>query len=85
MTIRLRVNPATGQYEVKVDLESDADALPFEHEELHRRVVAKLLQSGLLPADGHPEVIITRGGAVLDVPSSSTSRVENRQAKAAEG
>ena len=26
MTIKLRVNPATGRYEVKVDLESDADA-----------------------------------------------------------
>lgn len=85
MTIKLRVNPVTGQYEVKVDLESDPDALPFEHEELHRRVVSKLLQSGILPADGRPEVIITRGGAVLDVPATSISRPENRQAKAAEG
>mgnify|MGYP003342861560 FL=1 len=85
MTIKLRVNPVTGRYEVKVDLESDADALPFEHEELHRRVVSKLLQSGLLPAGENPEVVITRGGTAVDAPSSSTSQQEARRASAAEG
>jgi len=85
MTIKLRVNPATGRYEVKVDLESDADALPFEHEELHRRVVSKLLQSGLLPEGEHPEVVITRGGSAVDAPSSSAAQPDRRQANAAEG
>jgi hypothetical protein len=78
MTIKLRVNPGTGRPEVLVDLESDADALPYEHEELHRRVVQRLLEAGLLPDGDAPNVVIRRGAveepAVAKPSSSGTER-----------
>jgi hypothetical protein len=43
MTIRLRCDPETGKRDIIVALESDADALPHEHEALHRRLVEKLI------------------------------------------
>ena len=45
MTIRLVVNPTTGKREVDIAYESDADALPMEHEEEHRRLVEKVVGS----------------------------------------
>jgi hypothetical protein len=45
MTITVRRDAESGRTTVWVGLRSDEDALPHEHEELHRRLVA-----GLLPA-----------------------------------
>ncbi|MBM4095387.1 MAG: hypothetical protein ACKO9Z_18435 [Planctomycetota bacterium] len=70
MTIRLRVNPVTGRHEVKVDLESDSDALPHEHEEMHRALLAKLVGAGLVPGDGTADLTVTRGGVVVSAPES---------------
>ncbi|MEO8698556.1 MAG: hypothetical protein ABI867_00900 [Kofleriaceae bacterium] len=47
LTLRLRVDPATGRREVVVDYTSDADALPYEHENEHRRLAGKVLEGGL--------------------------------------
>lgn len=84
MTIRLRVNPATGRHEVKVDLESDADALPFEHEELHRSVVSRLLEAGLLPPGESPEVVITRVGPAVETPAAGEGPASPSRPRAAE-
>lgn len=78
MTIRLRMNPGTGRPEVLVDLESDADALPYEHEELHRRVVERLLEAGLLPDGDSAAVVIRRElpeeAAVVAAPVAQPER-----------
>ena len=37
LTLSLRIDPATGKKDVLIKYESDADALPSEHEEEHRR------------------------------------------------
>jgi hypothetical protein len=58
MTIRLLVNPTTGKREVDISYESDADALPMEHEEEHRRLVEKVvgkLGSGKLHVERESE------------------------------
>lgn len=54
LILRLRVDPATGRREVVVDYASDADALPMEHEDEHRRLAGKIVEGGL--ASGQVEV-----------------------------
>src|SRR3954467_4781584 len=43
LTIRLRRDPETGKHDILIDLESDQDALPHEHEQMHREAVEKLI------------------------------------------
>jgi hypothetical protein len=43
LTIRLRRDPETGKHDIIIDLESDQDALPHEHEQMHREQVEKLI------------------------------------------
>ena len=47
LTLRLRVDPVTGRRELVIDYTSDADALPMEHEEEHRRLAEKVVDGGL--------------------------------------
>ena len=51
MLIILRRDPQTGKQNIIVKLDSDPDALPIEHEQLHRRLVEKLVGEGLDPED----------------------------------
>jgi hypothetical protein len=60
MTIRLRCDPATGKKDIVVSLESDADALPHEHEQLHRQLVDKLLQGGIIKPSELGQIIVER-------------------------
>lgn len=57
MIIMLRRDPNTGKQNIIVKLDSDPDALPLEHEQLHRKLVEKLV--GLKPED-FGEVIVER-------------------------
>jgi FtsH ternary system domain X3-analog len=43
LTIRLRKDPETGKHDIIIDLKSDEDALPHEHEQMHREQVEKLI------------------------------------------
>jgi len=43
LTISLRRDPQTGKQDIIIKLESDADALPHEHEQQHRAMVEKLI------------------------------------------
>ncbi len=63
LTITLRVNPATGKKDIVVKLSSDADALPHEHEQMHRALVEKLLGRGVLDPDEAGVVIVQREDA----------------------
>ena len=60
MTIRLVTDPQTGRKDILVDLRSDADSLPHEHEQLHRRLVERLVEGGLVKASEVGQVIIQR-------------------------
>jgi hypothetical protein len=59
MLIILRRDPQTGKQNIVVKLDSDPDALPIEHEQLHKRLVEKLVGKGLDPED-LGEIIIER-------------------------
>jgi hypothetical protein len=60
MTIRLQIDPATGKKNIVVSLRSDDDALPHEHEQMHRALVEKLIQGGLLQASELGQIIVER-------------------------
>ncbi len=60
VTIRLVVDKATGKKDIIVSSASDADALPFEHEDDHRRIVDRLLEGGLLDASELGKVVVER-------------------------
>ncbi len=51
LLIALRRDPATGKQNIIVKLDSEPDALPVEHEQLHRTLVEKLIGKGLKPED----------------------------------
>lgn len=73
MTIMLRRDPATGKQNILVKLDSDPDALPVEHEQMHRRLVEKLVGRGLNP-DELGELIIERepeGQPAAPVPGTA--------------
>jgi hypothetical protein len=58
MTVRLRINPETGKKGILVDLHSDIDSLPHEHEQQHRNLVTKLIHNGLIKATEVGEILI---------------------------
>ncbi len=45
--IRLEIDPHTSKRTVVIAYESDADALPHEHEEAHQALVNKLFEGGI--------------------------------------
>jgi hypothetical protein len=78
MIIMLRKDPDTGKQNIIVKLDSDPDALPVEHEQMHRQLVQKL--TGLKPED-MGEVIITREGEVQPTQPPPTSTDEDARRK----
>jgi hypothetical protein len=86
MTIRLRCDPETGKRDIVVQLESDADATPQEHEELHRALVDRLVQGGLLKAGEAGRLIVERElekGAAAKLPVGESAAPERRAASEA--
>ncbi len=60
MTIRLLRDPETGKQNIIVKLRSDEDALPHEHEQMHRALVDKLINGGILKAGEEGNLVIER-------------------------
>jgi hypothetical protein len=56
LVLRIRVDATTGKRELVIDYASDADALPMEHEEEHRRLAGRVVDGGL----GNGKVAVTR-------------------------
>jgi len=46
---------------LSIDLVSDGDALPFEHEEHHQDIVKKVLESSGLNAGDLGDIVLRRG------------------------
>ncbi len=69
LTLRLRVDPATGKREIVIDYSSDADALPMEHEDEHRRLAGAVVDGGLRSG----KVDVSRepdGGVTSETPAA---------------
>ena len=82
LIIMLRRDKATGKQNIVVKLDSDPDALPMEHEELHRTLVEKLLGKGI-DAEDLGEVIIERDSE--GQPTINTGRTEPEEKQAEKG
>lgn len=80
LTLRLETDPATGHRRVVVSFESDADALPMEHEEEHRRLVDRLIEGGLIAADQRDSVKVEResAGGGAEESAAETGEAERR-------
>lgn len=59
MIVMLRRDPQTGKQNIIVKLDSDPDALPVEHEQMHKALVEKLVGKGV-NAEDLGEIIIER-------------------------
>ena len=78
LTIRLRKDPETGKHDILIDLQSDADALPHEHEQMHREAVEKLLGKGAVG-----KVVIDREReSVSAAPQADAPPAQERKAQA---
>ncbi len=82
MIIMLRRDKSTGKQNIIVKLDSDSDALPMEHEQLHRKLVEQLLGKGI-DAEDLGEVIIERDSE--GQPTINTGRTEPEQKQAEKG
>ena len=73
MTIRLIPDPETGKKNIIISLTGDQDALPHEHEQMHRAIVNKLLGGGKIKAEeiGHIEITRDQDEKVPATPNSS--------------
>lgn len=81
LILRLETDPATKKKNVIVKLDSDADALPGEHEEQHKRIVEALLANGSLKAEDLGTITIEREGqgAVKGEPTKEAPVVRTPQ------
>jgi hypothetical protein len=81
MTIRLVKNPQTGKQQVVVKLDSEADALPHEHEQLHRQLVEQLVGKGMNIED-LGDLVIEREGESAPVAEPSKPADGGREKRA---
>jgi hypothetical protein len=86
MTITLRTNPETGKKDIVIKLRSDEDALPQEHEQMHRQLVEKLIEKGALGDGEAGNVVVERVDEekTPEIPSGNVPQ-EQRQAQKSGG
>lgn len=85
LIIQLRCDPMTGKKDIVVKLQSDADSLPHEHEQLHRLLVEKLVGKGLLQTAEIGELIIEREEPNQQTRSTPATTPEDQRRAAAQG
>jgi hypothetical protein len=78
LTIILRRDPQSGKQNIVVKLDSDPDSLPIEHEQLHKKLVEKLVGKGM-KAEDLGEVVIEREGTVTPVGDIQTREDGERE------
>jgi hypothetical protein len=81
MTIRLLRDPETGKQNIIVKLRSDEDALPHEHEQMHRALVDKLIDGGILKAGEEGNLIIEREEETAAAEPAGATPEPQRQAQ----
>ena len=80
--ILLRRDPKTGKQNIIVKLESDPDSLPIEHEQLHKRIVEKLVGKGM-KAEDLGDIVIEREAS--REPNATNESDEAERNKTAQG
>ncbi|MBA4188260.1 MAG: hypothetical protein C0467_09670 [Planctomycetaceae bacterium] len=78
MIIMLRRDPNTGKQNIIIKLDSEPDALPHEHEQMHRKLVEKL--TGLKPEDMGEVLIEREPEAQPNQPTSTPNEPQKQKA-----
>lgn len=78
MLIILRRDPQSGKQNIVVKLESDPDALPIEHEQMHRKLVEKLVAGGANVEDLGDLVIERESGTEPAEPIAEPTEPERQ-------
>lgn len=76
MIIMLRRDPQTGKQSITIKLHSDPDALPHEHEQMHRQLVEKALGRKLEDAE---EIFIEREPVAEPAAPAKQENPQERQ------
>lgn len=63
--LTLKKNSENGKQELLIDYESDGDALPFEHEEDHKDLVMKILESNGLKLSDMDSISVNRQAVTI--------------------
>jgi len=79
MTIMLRRDPQTGKQNIVIKLDSEADALPQEHEQMHRELVEKLIGKGLDPEDLGELIVERESGKEAAAPQKTETPPERKK------
>ena len=77
-TLKLTKNEE-GKFDLHIDLLSDGDALPFEHEEDHRALVKKVLEGSGLEEGDVSSVEVSR------TPTEKSSKEEEKETPVPQG
>jgi len=86
MVLKLSRDPESGRPVVVVELHSDSDSLPFEHEDSHRKIIEELIGRGLIGSGEDPKLIISRAdkkGNSLPVEGHTGSESDRETGKQA--
>jgi hypothetical protein len=77
VTIMLRRDPQTGKQNIIIKLDSEPDALPQEHEQMHRELVEKVFGKKL---EDFGEIIVERETtAEPEIPKTKEKPPEKRK------
>ncbi|MFO7565534.1 MAG: hypothetical protein R6X02_23025 [Enhygromyxa sp.] len=80
LNIRLQIDPETGKKNLIIEYESDADMLPIEHEEEHRRLVNALVEGGVVKAEELGKVTVKReSGEAVASDAEATEQADERE------
>ena len=71
LTIRLRRDAETGKQDIVITLRSDEDALPHEHEQMHRELVERVIGK-----ENVGKVIVEREAGKEQAPPSSETQFQ---------
>jgi hypothetical protein len=85
MTIRLRCDPATGKKDIIIKLTADADALPHEHEQMHRALVEKLIHGGVVSASEVGQIVVEREQPEAAPAAPAKNAPQSERTSVAEG
>ena len=77
MTIMLRRDPNTGKQNIIIKLDSEPDALPHEHEQMHKKLVQKL--TGLKPEDMGEVIIVREPEAQPNEPTTTPNEPQKKK------
>ena len=79
LVIQLQVDPTTRRKNIVVSYRSDADALPMEHEEEHRRLVNALVEGGVVKAEELGKIEIKRESAQAVASDAAEATAEDER------